>query len=68
MILARTFKNRVFVKLYSRYSDYFSDHSNYSGRDLLLSKYMYGMNNYGNLFSDGLTEWLIEAGYIQYQF
>ena len=27
---------------------------------------MYGMNNYGKLFSDELTEWLIEAGFIQY--
>ena len=29
---------------------------------------MYGMNNVGKLFSDELTEWLIEAGFVQYQF
>ena len=28
---------------------------------------MYGMNNYGKLFSDKLTEWLIEAGFIKHQ-
>ena len=27
---------------------------------------MYGMNNYGGLFYDELTEWLIEAGFIKY--
>ena len=26
---------------------------------------MYGMDNYGNLFADELTEWLLEAGFIQ---
>ena len=29
---------------------------------------MYGMTNSGNLFADELTEWLLEAGFIQYQF
>ena len=28
---------------------------------------MYGMTNYGNLFADELTEWLLEAGFILYQ-
>ena len=28
---------------------------------------MYGMTNYGELFSDDLTEWLIEEGFIQSQ-
>ena len=28
---------------------------------------MYGMTNYGKLFADELTEWLLEAGFIQYQ-
>ena len=28
---------------------------------------MYGMTNYGKLFSDELTEWLLEAFFIQYQ-
>ena len=29
---------------------------------------MYGMNNSGNLFSNELTEWLLEVGFIQPQF
>ena len=29
---------------------------------------MYGMTNCGELFADELTEWLIEVGFIQYQF
>ena len=29
---------------------------------------MYGMNNSGNLFADELTEWLLEAGFIQSQY
>ena len=29
---------------------------------------MYGMNNSGKLFSEDLTEWLFEAGFIQYKF
>ena len=28
---------------------------------------MYGMTTSGKLFSDELTEWLLEAGFIQYQ-
>ena len=28
---------------------------------------MYGITNYGKLFDDELTEWLIEAGFIKYQ-
>ena len=28
---------------------------------------MYGMNDSGKLFSDELTEWLLEADFIQYQ-
>ena len=28
---------------------------------------MYGMTNYGKLFADELTEWLIEAGFIRSQ-
>ena len=28
---------------------------------------MYGMTNSGKLFADELTEWLLEAGFIQYQ-
>ena len=32
-----------------------------------LFKSTYGMTNSGKLFSDELTEWLLEAGFIQYQ-
>ena len=60
-------KNRVFVKLYSRYSYYFTEYSNYFGGSLILLNSMYGMNNSGKLFSDELTECLLEAGFIQYQ-
>ena len=28
---------------------------------------MYGMTEYGKLFADQLKEWLLEAGFIQYQ-
>ena len=65
--LQAKFKNRVFVKLESRYADYFTEYSNYFGRALILLKYMYGMTNSGKLFSDELTYWLLEAGIIQSQ-
>ena len=29
---------------------------------------MYGISNSGKLFSDELTEWLLEAGFIQSQY
>ena len=29
---------------------------------------MYGMTNSGKLFSDELTEWLLDEGFIQYQY
>ena len=54
-------KNMVFFKLYSRYADYFPEYSNYFRRALKLLKSMYGMTSSGNLFSDELTEWLLEA-------
>ena len=57
-------KNRVFVKLDSRYADYFPEYSNYFGRALRLLKSMYVMTNSGKLFSGDLTEWLLEAGFI----
>ena len=60
-------KNRVFVKLDIRYTDYFPEYAKYFGRALRLLKSMYGMTNYGKLFDDELTEWLIEAGFIKYQ-
>ena len=61
-------KNRLFVKLDSRYTYYFPEYENYFGRSLRLLKSMYGMTNSGKLFADELTEWLLEAGFIQYQF
>ena len=59
--------NRVFIKLDSRYTDYFPEYSKYFGRSLKLFKSMYGMTNPGKLIADELTEWLLEAGFIQYQ-
>ena len=59
--------NRVFVKFDIRYADYFPEYSNYFGRALRLLKSMYGMNKYGELFSYELTEWLLDAGFIQSQ-
>ena len=61
-------KSRVLLKLNSRYADYFPEYSNYFGRALIWLKSMYGMTNSGKLFSDELTEWLLEAGFILYQF
>ena len=58
-------KNRVFVKLGIRYTYFFPEYAQYFGRALILLKSMYGMNKYGKLFSDELTEWLLEAGFIQ---
>ena len=60
-------KNRIFMKLDSRYADYFTEYSSYFGRDLILMKSIYGMTNSGKLFSDELKEWFLEAGFIQYQ-
>ena len=58
-------QNRVFVNLDSRYVDDFPEYSNHFGRAMRLLKSMYGMTNSGKLFSDQLTEWLLEAGFIQ---
>ena len=60
-------KNRVFLKLDSKYAYYFPSYSSYFGRALRLQKSIYGMTNSGNLFPDELKDWLIEAGSIQYQ-
>ena len=60
-------KNRVFFKLDVRYTDYFPEYAKYFGRSLRLLKSMYDMTNYGKLFADDLTEWLIETGFIQSQ-
>ena len=48
-------KNRVFVKLDSRYTYYFTEYSNYFGKSLILLKSMYGMTNSGKLFADELN-------------
>ena len=58
-------KNRFFVKLDIRYTDYFPEYAQYFGRASRLLKSMYGMHNYGKLFADELTEWLLEAGFIK---
>ena len=55
------------MKLDSRYRDYFPEYSHYFGRSFRLLNSMYGMTNYGKLFADELTEWLLEAGFIQSQ-
>ena len=60
-------KNRVFVILNMRYADYFPEYVQNFGRALKLLKPMYGMTNSGKLFADDLTEWLIEAGFMQSQ-
>ena len=48
-------KNRVFVKLDIRYTEYFPEYAKYFGRALRLLKSMYGMTNSGTLFADELT-------------
>ena len=60
-LLQAKVKNRVFLKLESRYIDYFTEYSNYFGRALRLLKSMYSMTKYGNLFADYLTECFIDA-------
>ena len=60
-------KKRVFVKLDMSYADYFPEYAQYFGRALKLFQSMYGMTNYGKLFANELTEWLIEEGFMQSQ-
>ena len=48
-------KNGVFVKLESRYADYFLKYPNYFGIALRLLKSMYSKTNSGKLFDDKLT-------------
>ena len=50
-----------------RYTYDFPEYAKYFGRALILLKSMDSMNNSGNLFDDELTEWLLEAGFIQSQ-
>ena len=49
-------KNRVFIKLDMRYTDYFPEYEKYFGRALRLLKFMYGMINsdLGKWFVDNL--------------
>ena len=49
-------KNRVFVTLNIKYAAYFPEYAQYFGIALKLVKSMYGITNYGKLFSDELTE------------
>ena len=49
-------KNRVFVNLDMRYTDYFPEYAQYFGIALILLKSMYVMTNYGKFFADELTE------------
>ena len=51
-----------------RYAAYFPEYSQYSERALKLLKSMYGISNFRKLFSDELTECLIEEGFLQSQF
>ena len=60
-------ENKFFVKLDIRYTDYFPEYANCVGRSLRLLKSMYHINNSGKLFSDELTYWLLEAGFMQSQ-
>ena len=59
-LLQSKLKNRVFVKLDIRHTDYFTEYAKYFGRALRLLKSMYGMTNSGKLFADELTESLLE--------
>ena len=48
-------KNRVFVKLDSRYTYYLPEYVKYFGKALILLKSMYGMTNSGKLIAYELT-------------
>ena len=58
-LLQAKVKNRVFVKVNSRYADYFPEYSNYFGIAFILLNSMYGLTNYGKFFDYKLTEWLL---------
>ena len=66
-LLQANFNNIVFVKLDSRYADYFPEYSKYFRRSFRLLKSVYVMTSSRKLFADELTEFLLEAGFIQYQ-
>ena len=50
-----------------RYADYFPEYAQYFGISLILLNSMYGITTSGKLVADELTEWLLEAGFIQSQ-
>ena len=52
--------HRVFFMLDSRYVEYFPEYANYFGISLIMKKSMCGMTNSGDLFSDELTNWIID--------
>ena len=58
----------IFINLDARYAEYFIKYSCYFGIALRLRKAMYGMNNSRKIFFDELTEWMIESGFIQFQY
>ena len=60
-------KNRVFVKLDIRYTDYFPEYVKYFGRALIFFKSKYVITNSRKLFDDQITEWLFESGFIRSQ-
>ena len=64
VFLQAKFNNDIFVKLDSRWVEYFPEYSNYIERVLKLLKSMYGMTNSGKLFADELIEWLLKVGLI----
>ena len=48
-----------------RYTEYFPEYAQYFERALRFLNSMYGMTNYGKLFFYELTEWSLEAVFIQ---
>ena len=52
-------KQIIFLKLSSRYGEYFPEYANYFGGPMILTNSMYEMTNSGKLFSGELTNWLI---------
>ena len=53
-------KHSFFVNLDSRYGEYFPEYANYFGRLLSLKKQIFGIAHSGKLFSDELTNLLID--------
>ena len=66
-LLQTEVSNRVFVKLDIRYTYFIPEYAKYFGRSLRLLKSIYGMTKSGKLFDDELTEWLLQACFVQSQ-